>query len=227
MKSSHLILSTVLLSTLLFSCSSNEKPEGEGEGNDTGSVIDTSSTSAGKGDSSTDLQRWFGDRYGPEAGSVVYDVTIGETTTERTSYFAEHGFREAHYLNLSEGKSAPQHITVIDSGKIVARGPGDPRPLTATWRPDPNQSLPNFRHLTDDMRQLFQLEELSSKEFLGKECRGYRLKIGKSISDVWVWEGIMLYSEIKGEPGEDIPPMIVRATVLSTTAPAEEVFHLQ
>ncbi|MGE3799495.1 MAG: hypothetical protein AB7H80_00590 [Candidatus Kapaibacterium sp.] len=227
MKSSHLIFSTVLLSTLLFSCSSNEKPEGEAEVKDTGSAIDTSIAAAGEGDRPAELQMWFGDRYGPEAGSVVYDVTMGETTTKRTSYFAEHGFREAHYLNLSEGKSAPQHITVIDSGKIIAKGPGDPKPLTATWRPDPNQSLPNFRHLTDGMRQLFQLEELPSKEFLGKECRGYRLKVGKSVSDVWVWEGIMLYNEIKGEPGEDIPPMIVRATSLNTTAPPEEVFHVQ
>ena len=216
--STAILFVSLFLGTGLVSCSSEEKPQETMEGRDTTPVADTSSRSASGDNLPNELQTWFGDRYGPAVGTVKYEVTIGETTTGRTSYFADHGLREAHYLNLTEEKNAPQHITIIDSGKIIAMGPGDPKPLRATWHPDPNQTLPNFRHLTDDMRELFRLEELPSKEILGKESRGYRLQIGNSISDVWVWEGIMLYSEIKGGEGVTMPPMTIRAISVDTSS---------
>ena len=212
---------------LLVSCGS-EGPREEEEKTDTGDPAGQPDSAVRTGASTSELEAGFRDRYGPESGVVTYEVSSGETTTGRTLYFAAHGRREANYLDLGAGEHPSRHITIVDSGRISAKGPGDPEPLRTTWRPDPNQVLPNFRHLTDRMRELFQLEELPSKEILGRECEGYRLKIGKSVSDVWVWEGIMLYGEIKGGPGQDIPPMTIRAVGVDTAAtPPEEVFHLE
>ena len=169
-----------------------------------------------------DQQTWLANRYGPESGIIKYEVKSGGTTTHRTTYFTEHGLREAHYLNFGTEQSPLQHITILDRGEIIAQGPGDPEPLQAPWRPDPNRALPNFRNLTDDMRKLFNLKELPSKTLFGKECKGYSLMIGKSITDIWIWEGVMLYSEIKGAPGKKIPPMIIQAISIDTSAQPED-----
>src|SRR5690606_23492441 len=127
------------------------------------------------------------DRYGPESGIIEYEVRSGAEQTSQTWYFDRHGLREARYWRLDDGVDPPTHITLIDSAQVTVLGPGDAVPLRAPWRPDPNTAMPNFRRLTPEMRRLFALEELPGKTVLGKTCAGYRLKIGGTVSDVWVW----------------------------------------
>ena len=215
------------LSTLiLLSCSSSESEKLKTEKE---SVFpDTSEISPATMPLGSDQEAWLANRYGPAAGRVEYEIRSGETTTRRTTYFAEHGFREAHYLNFGTEQNPLQHITIIDRGKIAAKGPGDPEPLLGAWQPDPHQTLPNFRNLTQEMRNLFGLEELASKNILGKECEGYRLNIGESVSEIWVWEGIMLYSEIKGAPDKHIPSMVVQAVSIDTSrVPNDRQFSIE
>lgn len=189
---------------------------------------DTAATQASASDSTADYNAWLADRYGPESGIVEYEVRSGGQSTSQTWYFDQHGLREARYWRLDEGADPPTHITVIDNGALIVRGPGDPKPLRSVWRPDPNTALPNFRSLTPEMQRLFAIEELPAKEVLGTTCSGYRLKIGETISNVWVWEGILLYGEIQGAAEKKIEPIIMRARSLKTDLPIpEEKFRVE
>lgn len=216
-------IAILLISLILSACGGEQEEMKEAQ-----SRHDTTTAQTHTSDSTPDYNAWLADRYGPESGIVEYEVRSGGQATSQTWYFDSHGVREARYWRLDDGADPPTHITIIDNGELIVLGPGDPKPLRSAWRPDPNTALPNFRHLTPEMRSLFAIEELPAKEVLGKTCSGYRLKIGETTSDVWVWEGILLYGEIQGAAEKKIDPVIMRATSLKTDqAIPEEKFRVE
>lgn len=208
-----------------------DRPSVENGGNDTAAndpALLHLPDSAGTGTAKTEADIWLADRYGPESGIIDYEVRSGEQRTTQTWYFRKHGAEEARYWRLDDGADPPTHITVIDGGYVSVRGPGDAAPVRSPWRADPNTAMPNFRNLTPEMRRLFELQELSERTVLDRTCAGYRLKIGGTVSDVWVWEGIMLYGEIQGAPDKRIEPVIMRAVSLQTDVPVPaEKFALE
>ena len=81
--------------------------------------------------------------------------------------------------------------------------------------------------MTDTMRGMFALRDLPSKTILGREAKGYQMTIGETVSQIWVWEGIMMQGEIQGNAAKKIDPMVVRVTAIDTTRPAENLFPVE
>lgn len=219
----------MLILSILIGCGPEKE---EGAGSDTADTAADNLIPLHRPDSvrntKTEADIWLADRYGPESGIIDYEVRSGEQRTTQTWYFREHGAEEARYWRLDDGADPPTHITVIEGGYVSVRGPGDAAPVRSPWRADPNTAMPNFRNLTPEMRRVFEMQELPEKTVLDRTCTGYRLKIGGTVSDVWVWEGIMLYGEIQGAPDKRIEPVIMRAVSLQTDVPVpKEKFALE
>lgn len=165
---------------------------------------------------------WLSERYGPESGTVRLEVHSGGQKTEQVRYFARHGERDALYWFFGDSEGAPAFITIVDDEQIITRGPGDSAATRMPWRQDVNTTFPNFRNLTTEMRELYGLQELPPKTVLGKECVGYRLKTGPMLSNVWVWEGIMMYGEIQGTADGKVAPILVKVVELDTVSTVPE-----
>lgn len=212
---------TLLLCAVLVACDAadNEPSErSDSSGRDTSAAAAADTTPA----STPDVETWLANRYGPESGVVEYEVINGGERTSETVYFEDHGLREARYRQLGSGTGALQHITIVDSGDVAVLGPGDRKALRYRWKADPNTALPNFLNMTPEMRSMFSVEELADRRVLERQCGGYRLHAGGTQSDVWVWEGIMLYGELQAVPEKGIQPMIVRAISLETDVPVPD-----
>lgn len=214
-----LTLLTALLPLLLLACTAEEPKQ---EASDGAHSRDTTQATAVLSADSSRGNPWLVDRYGPEHGIVRLEVEMGRQKTTQVRYFTQHGERDAVYWYSGVSEDGPAFVTITDNEQFITRGPGDSAATITPWRPDPNLTVPNFRNLTDEMRRTFALEELSGKTVLGKECSGYRLKIGSTISNMWVWEGVMLYGEIQGTPDGKIEPVIIRAVSLDTEAEVPE-----
>jgi len=175
----------------------------------------------------SETDRWLRGRYGPASGIVRLQVGAGEEKTLQVRYFERHGATAALHWYFGPNERAPSYVAIVDNGRITKHGPGDSVAVQTDWKADPNTTMPNFRALTSEMRNMFKLKELPARTFLNRKCDGYRLTVGSAVSDVWVWEGIMLYGEMQGSADGTVQPVVVRAISVDTTSTIPpEVFEL-
>ncbi len=170
---------------------------------------------------------WLGNRYGVPSGTIVVDLELSGSKTRQVRYFRDNGRTEAMYTYVGGEDSKPA-VGVLMNDTLEVRGPADERSILQPWRHDGPSALPNFNNLTQEMRDAFQMEDLETREFLGKEAKGYRLKSGELISSLWVWEGIILYGEVGAAADLGVEPMIHRVVSLDTETPiADEKFVIE
>lgn len=216
------------LLALLVGCG-DTKP-GTDETNDTTTAADTTPLDKplSVDPASQDADDWLDDRYDPEHGTITLEVTTGGSTTIQKKYFTDHGAREAlHWFYGGREAEGAVYRSLVENGTITYRGPADTAVMRQPWRADPAVTLPNFRHMTDTMRGMFALRDLPSKTILGRESQGYQMTIGETVSQIWVWEGIMMQGEIQGNEAKGIDPMLVRVTAIDTTRPSDALFPVE
>ncbi len=213
----------IVLAMALMACDEAEESKGEASVDSTASVADESTYDSAA--LSPDV--WLADRYGPEQGMIELEFeTAGEKTTQ-IRYFRDHGRTEGLYW-YANGPDSKPFASVLHDDVFRFRGVADTKVEEVRWSPDLPIALPNFRNLNDAMRVKYDLEELESREYLGRETKGYLLKSGNSTSRLWVWEGILLYGEVNGVSSQGIDPMVIRATSLDVETPVgDEKFVLE
>ena len=162
-------------------------------------------------------EAWLADRYGPESGVVELVVESEGEETRQVRYFRDHGRTEALYWYAFGDDNTP-HVTITKNDSVYFRGPADPAPQVQPWTTSLPIAIPNFRNLNDAMTTKYGLKEIEGRTILGREAHGYELRSGPVVSRVWTWEGVMLYGEIDGHPGENIKPITIRATDLQVDA---------
>lgn len=214
---SVLILASALTWTL-SACA--EKEEGEGAPvADSTAPVDTSHESGGTSTAYiSEADQWLEGRYGPGSGTVVLEVQASGQTTRQVRYFEDHGAKDALRWYLGNDERGPIYYTIVQDGKVTMYGPGDSTATRMDWKPNPNTAMPNFQRLTSEMREMFEIKELPEKKVLDRTCTGYRMKVGRMISDVWVWEGIMLHGEIQGSADGSVEPIVIDAVSIDTAS---------
>lgn len=201
-----------MVSSMLVGCGEEDADPATGEAADS-TAATGSETTVDDGAAPSGADVWLADRYGPESGTILFEVTSGGETTLRRQTFADHGRTEKLEWWLTSGRpTGPRFVSLIRGDTLYFRAPADSIVQVRPWSSDLPTVLPNFRNLTDEMRSRYSLEEIDeTKEILGRELTGYSLTSDGATSRIWVDDGVMLYGEVDGIPEQGIDPMIVKA----------------
>lgn len=214
--------------TLLIGCADTDTDTDETPDTTTTSDTPTAHDIVDDDTALQDPMVWLNDRYGPEHGTITVAMESDGETVRQQRFFTDHGEREAikTYYETPMGMDTVVIVSAPDSIRI--KNPNAPGGVTTQgWGTNYATRLPNFRHITDGMRKLYKLEELPSKTFIGKESKGYRLNIQGAVTELWVWEGIMMYASITAEMADDGKPMVFKTVAIDTTRPDAAHFEIR
>jgi hypothetical protein len=166
--------------------------------------------------------------YGVKSGIVTFENVIMEGMNQ-TFYFDDYGRKEARYT-LMEMEMMGQKIR---SGNVEINADGyminydvEKKEGTKTKSYGSiggTKDLPkDLTNLSKEIMDKYQMKDLGTKEYLGKECRGYEVNAMGIKSEVWIWNNIMLYSKVY--MGEGSKPVELKASKIETDVaiPAEK-----
>ncbi len=144
----------------------------------------------------------FQKRYGVKSGIIEYDLSgIQEGT--KTLYFDDWGMRQAEYtrsvISVNGYTKAINLVNIID-GEYQYTINLDQKTGTKTRNPiikemEELKYEKGFNEFGEQMILKMGAEKIGSDNFLGKDCGVYEIK--KSDTKLWVWDWIILKSEIK------------------------------
>lgn len=144
----------------------------------------------------------FQKRYGVKSGIIEYDLS-GVQEGTKTLYFDDWGMRQAEYtrsvISVSGYTKAVNLVTIID-GEYQYTINLDQKTGTKTRNPiikemETLKYEKGFNEFGEQMILKMGAEKVGSENFLGKNCDVYEIK--KSNTKLWVWNWIILKSEVK------------------------------
>ena len=162
----------------------------------------------------------------------TYDVRSGIITFEnvimqgmnQVFYFDDYGRKEARYtvmeMELMGQKVSTGNVEIhIDSFLIrYDLQSQEGTKIISHISIGGAKDIPkDFSELTPEFIEDFNLKELGKKEILGKECQGYEATTMGIKTEVWVWNGIALYSRIF--MSQDGKPMEIKASKVEINVP--------
>ena len=163
---------------------------------------------------------------------AIYEVKSGIVTFENTImqginqifYFDDYGKKEARYTAM-DMEAMGQKISTgnveihIDSFLIQydLQSKEGTKIISHISLGGAKEIPKNFSELPPEFIKDYQLKELGTKEVLGKECIGYEATAFNIKTEVWVWNGIVLYSRIF--LSKDEKPTELRASKLEINVP--------
>lgn len=144
----------------------------------------------------------FQKRYGVKSGIIEYDLSgIQEGT--KTLYFDDWGMKQAEYtrsvISVNGYTKAINLVNIID-GEYQYTINLDQKTGTKTRNPiikemEELKYEKGFIEFGEQMILKMGAEKIGNENFLGKDCDVYEIK--KSNTKLWVWNWIILKSEIK------------------------------
>lgn len=182
MKKIFLFSLTLLFALMITNCGDNTNKE-------------TQSSETGKKSN-------FQKRYGVKSGIIEYDLS-GIQEGKKTLYFDDWGMRQAEYtrsvISVNGYTKAINLVNIID-GEYQYTINLDQKTGTKTRNPiikemEELKYEKGFNEFGEQMILKMGAEKVGSDNFLGKDCDVYEIK--KSNTKLWVWEWIVLKSQIK------------------------------
>jgi outer membrane lipoprotein-sorting protein len=140
--------------------------------------------------------------YEVKSGIVTFENVITQGMNQ-TFYFDDYGNKEARYsimdVELTEQKVSTGNVEIhIDSFLIrYDLQSREGTKIISHISIGGVKDIPkDFSKLTPEFIEDFNLKELGKKDILGKECKGYEVTVMRIKTEVWVWNGILLYSKV-------------------------------
>ena len=136
-------------------------------------------------------------RYGIESAILKKSSVIMGQTVSSTQYIADYGMKESAetvinmqgmvlstFTMMKDGYVYSANLTMKQGTKInIAKMVGDYQNI-------------NYLNLTDDVKKQYQIEEKGNEQFLGKDCKSYKLTVtvqGQTVNaTILVWQGLAL-----------------------------------
>lgn len=173
----------------------------------------------------------------PKPADAAYDVKSGIVTFEnviaegvsRVFYFDDYGRKEAWYtvmnVEIMGEKNSTGNVEIqVDSffTRYDLQSKEGTKIISHISIGGAKDIPKDFSKLTREFIEDFQLKELGTRNVLGKECKGYGVTAIGIKTEIWVWNGIVLYSRIF--MSKDAKPMEMRASKLeiNVSIPAEK-----
>ncbi len=166
--------------------------------------------------------------YGVKSGIVTFENVIMEGMNQ-TFYFDDYGKKEARYT-LMEMEMFGQKIR---TGSVEINADGylinydiEKKEGTKTksfGSIGGAKDIPaDFNSMSKEVLERYNMKDLGTKEILGKTCKGVEMTAMGMVTEVWVWNGIMLYSKV--QMSKDAKPMEIKASKIETdvAVPAEK-----
>jgi hypothetical protein len=199
-------LSLFVLSFLLLNCGKKDENKPADAANT------TNNTAAATGGS-----------YGVKSGIVTFENVVMEGMNQ-TFYFDDYGKKEARYTVMEMNVMGQK----IKSGSVEINADGfainynlqkkEGTKTKSYGSIGGTKDLPkDFANISKTMLDQYHMKDLGTKEFLGKECKGFEITAMGMKSEIWVWNNIMLYSKVY--MGENSKPMELKASKIETDVP--------
>lgn len=147
-------------------------------------------------------ETWLKDRYGPETGTIVYDVVSEGMSYKEIVYFTDHGERQA--VHVDEGFDRPTHRSVETMDSVFGQSIDDEEASGRPWWSELDIQRPNYNRMTRAICDYFNIKPLATRTYLGRKAKGYaseKSDWSQGPVKAWVWKGIVLYEE-EGWGGE-------------------------
>jgi outer membrane lipoprotein-sorting protein len=181
---------------------------------------------------SNNLDDTIGQKVYAKPADAAYDVKSGIVTFENVIrqgmtqifYFDDYGRKEARYsimdMEIMGQKISTGNVEIrVDSFLLQYDLQSKEGTKTISHISiGGSKDIPkDFSNLTPEFIEDFQLKELETKNILGKECKGYGTTAIGIRTEVWVWNGIALYSRVF--MSKDAKPMEIKASKLEINVP--------
>ena len=136
-------------------------------------------------------------RYEIESAILKKSSVIMGQTISSTQYIADYGTKESTesvismqgmvlslFTMMKDGYAYSANLTMKQGTKTnIAKVVGDYQNI-------------NYLNLTDDVKKQYQIEEKGNEQFLGKDCKSYKLTVtvqGQTVNaTILVWQGLAL-----------------------------------
>ena len=136
-------------------------------------------------------------RYEIESAILKKSSVIMGQTISSTQYIADYGMKESAesvismqgmvlslFTMMKDGYAYSANLTMKQGTKTnIAKVVGDYQNI-------------NYLNLTDDVKKQYQIEEKGNEQFLGKDCKSYKLTVtvqGQTVNaTILVWQGLAL-----------------------------------
>lgn len=161
--------------------------------------------------------------YEVKSGIVTFENAIMKGTNQ-IFYFDDYGKKEARYtfmdMDVMDQKISTGNVEIhIDSFLIqYDLQSKEGSKIISYLSIGGTKDIPkDFSTLTPEFIEDFQLKELGTIEILGKECKGYEATAMGIKTEIWIWNGIALYSRIF--LSSDGKPIEIKASKLEVNVP--------
>lgn len=161
-------------------------------------------------------------KYGIKSAVIKKETTVMGQKMESTLYFDDYGKKEATELNIKMGNTEKRTLTIAEGKTNVSI---DLDGKQGFRMPVPDEPR-NYRNLTQEEKEKYDIKEAGEEEIVGKPCHKYTMKITQGDTKfqvtIWIWEGITLKSVASPESGQFTITDEAKEIQENVTIPAEK-----
>jgi hypothetical protein len=203
----------LLMSMLFVACGGDDSPKSDASDADNADGTTAEATSTDDSDVSESDRRY-------EIRSGMIEMKMSMLDAMLTVYWDDYGQRQAQYVSVEIMGMKSEQVDIYEDGYTTSYNLMDStgqrrKSPPPSFGPSGSGDMPDFSKVTPEMKEMYGLEEIGTRDILGKTATGY--KVGKAAAQgelqVWVWEGVPLYMEMGMGPDQ---VMTLEATNIET-----------
>ncbi len=184
---------------------------------------DSTATSGGTAQSSTSTSSSTETASGTDSKMFEVESGIVEMKNsmmdgmKHTLYFDDYGTRQAIHTTMEMKGQKMENVQIKADGWDINYDPGK-KSGTKTKMAAPEMSLigdvpSNPDKMTDEQKRKYDYKELETRQFAGKEAKGFSVNDQGTGYKVWTWNGVPLHVEMTLEKGQ---PITMEVTSIQT-----------